>query len=149
MQVSEIITRKGAQVHAVGHQSKLATAIETMVRHSIGSVFVSNENSGATLGLISQTELLAALGDFGSSALEHCATGIMRKPAPACRPEDDVASVLRQMTSTRSRHMAVTDAAGMLHGIVSIGDLVAAQLAEAQLEAGVLRDMARSHLMSA
>lgn len=149
MHISEVIARKGIEVHAVGHQSKLSQAIETMVKYTIGSVIVSNENSGEMLGLISQAELLAALRDFGSPALDHCATGIMRKPAPACRPDDDVASVLRLMTSSRSRHMVVTDDIGTLHGIISIGDLVAAQLAEARLEAGVLRDMARSRLMSA
>lgn len=149
MHISEIIARKGGEVHTVGHQSKVSTAIEIMARHAIGSVVVSNETNGETLGVISQTELLSALRDFGSSALDHCATGIMRKPAPTCRMDDDVASILRVMTSSRNRHMAVVDDTGTLLGIVSIGDLVAAQLAESRLEANVLRDMARSHLMSA
>lgn len=149
MHVSEIIARKGSHVHTVGHQSKVSAAVEIMTRQSIGSVFVCNEGNGALLGIISQGELLTALQDFGIAALNHCATGIMRKPAPTCRMEDDVANILRVMTNSRSRHMAVVDDAGTLVGAISIGDVVAAQLAEARLEAGVLRDMARSHLMSA
>lgn len=149
MRVSEIIARKGSQVHIVGHNSKVSVAVDTMARQSIGSVFVCNESNGDLLGIVSQGELLTALQDFGQSALSHCATGIMRKPAPTCRPNDDAASILVLMTSTRNRHMAVTDDAGKLVGAISIGDIVAAQLAEARLEAGVLRDMARSHLLSA
>ena len=79
----------------------------------------------------------------------HCITGLMRKPAPVCRPGDDVKSVMRQMTRDRCRHTIVTDADDAIVGVVSIGDLVAAQLEESRLEADVLRDMARPHLMAA
>lgn len=149
MHVSEIVTRKGSQVHTVSHQNKVSAAVDLMAIQSIGSVFVCNDQNGELLGIISQGELLTALKDFGMSALDHCATGIMQKPAPTCRPDDDVASILHQMTSTRRRHMAVVDDHGKMIGAISLGDIVAAQLAEARLETGVLRDLARSRLMSA
>ena len=45
---------------------------------------------------------------------------------------------------------AIVDRKGnaMVVGIVSLGDLVAALLEEAKLEAGVLRDIARSRIMA-
>lgn len=149
MHVSEIITRKGSQIYSIGHKNDVSSAIETMAHYCVGSVLVHDEDSGELIGLIAQSELLAALSNLGPSALTRSATTIMQNPAPFCSPDDDVASILNLMTIKRCRHMAVIDEAGLTHGLVSIGDLVAAQLAEARLEAGVLRDMARSHLLSA
>lgn len=149
MHVSEIITRKGSQIYSVGHKSDVSSAIAMMARYTVGSVLVHDEDSGELVGLIAQSELLTALSKLGPTALTRRATTIMQNPVPFCRPDDDVASILTLMTIKRCRHTAVIDEAGLTNGLVSIGDLVAAQLAEARLEAGVLRDMARSHLLSA
>lgn len=149
MHVSEIIAKKGSQIYSIGHKNDVSSAVRLMARNSVGSVLVHDEESGELIGLIAQPELLVALSDHGPSALNKGATAIMQNPVPKCMPDDDVASILTLMTIKRCRHMAVIDEAGFTHGLVSIGDLVAAQLAEARLEAGVLRDMARSHLLSA
>ena len=52
------------------------------------------------------------------------------------------------MTRERCRHVIVKTMGGVVAGLVSLGDLVAALLEDAQMEAGVLRDMARSHLLA-
>lgn len=149
MHVSEIITKKGSQIYSVGSDNHVSSAIEAMARNSVGSVLVHDEESGELIGLIAQSELLAALKNFGPSAFTRRVAAIMQKPVPQCRPDDDVASILTLMTIKRCRHMVVIDETGLANGLISIGDLVAAQLAEARLEAGVLRDMARSHILSA
>jgi len=56
---------------------------------------------------------------------------------------------MHRMTRDRCRHVVVADPEGLILGVVSIGDLVAAQLQDSQLEADVLRDMARPRLMAA
>jgi hypothetical protein len=73
----------------------------------------------------------------------------MRRSLTNCTCEDDVGMIMQAMTRARSRHAIVRNATGNAAGLVSMGDLVAAQLEQAQLEAGVLRDMARSHLLAA
>lgn len=52
-------------------------------------------------------------------------------------PQDDLHSVLRTMTENRFRHLPITEE-GKLAGIVSIGDIVKAQLDEYQGEIDTL-----------
>lgn len=148
MKIADILSAKDATTHWVGHDQDFSMALKKMHDANIGSIVVIHSETGALLGLISQPEILAGLASFGNKALGHCSTGIMRKPSPVCNPGDDVKAVMRRMTQERNRHVVVTLGDEIL-GVISIGDLVAAQLQEAHLEAGVLRDMARSHLLSA
>lgn len=148
MKISQILTSKGTAARTVRHDQNFGTALAKMHESNIGSIIVVHAETGALLGLLSQPEILEGLNTFGSSSMVHCVTGMMRKPAPVCDPADDITSVMAQMTRERCRHIVVTGPDMAILGVVSIGDLVAAQLQEARLEAGVLRDMARSHLLS-
>ena len=58
--------------------------------------------------------------------------------------DDNIRSVLRQMTFKHVRYVPVVDG-GELKGMVSIGDIVKNQLDEAQLEIDTMRDFARTH----
>ncbi|MDZ4307026.1 CBS domain-containing protein [Allopontixanthobacter sp.] len=149
MKISQILAAKGTSTRSIGHDQNFGKALAKMHEAQIGSIVVVHADSGALLGLVSQPEILAGLTTFGSSSMTHCVTGMMRKPAPVCDPDDDIRSVMSQMTRDRCRHTVVTGSDSSIQGVVSIGDLVAAQLQEARLEANVLRDMARSHLLPA
>lgn len=148
MKVSDILVAKGATTRWIGHDQPFAVALKKMHEARIGSIVVVHSETGALLGLISQPELLEALAVFGTSGWGHCVTGIMRKPVPRCKPDDNIKTVMHQMTGERSRHIVVTNGGDEILGVVSIGDLVAAQLEETKLEAAVLRDMAQSHMLA-
>lgn len=148
MQIAAIVDSKGRHFETVSETTSLVEAISTMHRLSIGSIGVVGGRPGEVLGIVSQKELMAAIADCGSHGLSLPVLTYMRKPIPCCNCEDAAAQVMRMMTRERSRHALVRNRAGSVVGIVSMGDLVAALLADAQLEAGVLRDMARSHLLA-
>lgn len=119
-----------------------------MHRHSIGSVGVTDRNASQVLGILSQTELMAGIVQRGIHALHLPAVIFMRRQLMFCRCSDDAAPVTLMMTQQRDRHSIVRKADGSIAGLVSLGDLVAALLDEARLEADVLRDMARGRLLS-
>lgn len=148
MKIAVIVNRKGKKVETVRENQSLMEAVDLMHRKAVGSVIVCDSKSGGILGLVAQTEIVAATAARGANALTLPVLLFMRRPAVFCRCRDDAASVLTVMTRERCRHIIVRDEDGALAGVVSIGDLVAALLEEAQLEAGVLRDMARSHLLA-
>ncbi|NCP49907.1 MAG: CBS domain-containing protein [Sphingomonadales bacterium] len=149
MKISQIVAAKKTPTQTVSHNQNFGTAINKMHEARIGSIVVVHADTGALLGLVSQPEILAGLATFGSSSVGHCITGMMRKPAPVCGLGDDVKTVMHQMTRDRCRHTVVTDPDDLILSVVSIGDLVAAQLQDSRLEADVLRDMARPRLMAA
>jgi len=147
MKIGAIVNRKGQHVESVRETEPLDQAVDVMHRKAIGSVVVHDSGAREILGIVSQTEIVAAAAR-GGNALKLPVLLFMRKPALFCACQDDAASVMRLMTRERCRHIIVCSAAGGIAGVVSLGDLVAALLEEAQLEAGVLRDMARSRLLS-
>jgi len=148
MKIGAIVSRKGSQFETVTETSPMSKAVDAMHRLSIGSVGVVNGNASAIMGLVSQQELTSAIAQHGCHALKAPVTAFMRKPVLTCYCEDNAADVMRAMTRERCRHVVVRSKDGAVAGLVSLGDLVAALLDEAQLEAGVLRDMARSHLLA-
>lgn len=148
MKIAAIVSRKGRQFEAVKESALLSEAVEVMHRLSIGSVGVIGSKTSDILGIVSQQELTTGIAERGIHALELPVLIFMRRPALFCSCEDNAADVMRVMTRERSRHTFVLTTGGAIAGLVSLGDLVAALLEEAQLEAGVLRDMARSHLLA-
>lgn len=148
MKIAAIVSRKGGQFETVSETSLLHEAVDMMHRQSIGSVGVLDSRTAAIIGILSQHELTAAIAQHGSHALQVPVAAFMRHKALSCNCEDNAADVMRTMTRERCRHAIVRTIGGAVAGLVSLGDLVAALLEEAQLEAGVLRDMARSHLLA-
>ncbi len=148
MKIADILASKSSAIATVAHDQSFGTALRLMHSARIGSVVVVHAQSGALMGLVSQPEIVEALTILGSACLTHCVTGVMQRPAATCGPQDEVRAVMRRMSAERNRHIIVLSD-HMLLGIVSIGDLVAAQLQQATLETAVLRDMAQSRLLAA
>jgi predicted transcriptional regulator len=69
----------------------------------------------------------------------------MSRKVITCRPDDNVRTVMRTMTTRRFRHMPVVGDDGSLMGIVSIGDVVKHHIDELELETSILRDVATAH----
>lgn len=149
MRVSDIIARKGPEVVTIDHGQPVREVARLMNRKRIGAVVVVNAESGKPMGLVSQAEIVAAVDELGQSALGHCATGIMQRPMPSCASETPIQDAMATMTLERTRHLAVLNREGAMIGLVSLGDLVAARLSAFELEANVLRDMARAQLVAA
>ena len=148
MRVADILARKGRQVCAITHTQPLRDAIAMMHRAQIGAIVVVNADTGAAMGVISQNEILAGLADLGPSALPHCAAGWLRRPPPVIDDTATIDEAMRLMTQMRARHLLVLDDDATPNGVVSMGDLVAARIGAAELEANVLRDIARSRLLA-
>lgn len=149
MRVSDVIKGKGLSIQTVDQKREVRSAIQIMHESNIGSVVIVNEISGKAIGIVSQMELLAAIHDLGAAALSQCIAGIMRRPAPQCLESDSINTAMSHMTQQRARHLIVVNSAGDMVGLVSMGDLVAGRINSCELEADVLRDMARSRVWAA
>jgi CBS domain-containing protein len=133
MKIETILATKGPQVITVRASQSLQEVIDLLDRHNIGAlVVVDDAQAGKPVGILSERDVVRALALARSAEVfQRPASGLMTKTIIVGSPHDDVASVMHTMTVKRFRHLPIIDQ-GKLVGIVSIGDMVKAQLEEYQ-----------------
>lgn len=127
MKISTVLATKGATVFTVRADATLSRAVTLLVQHNIGALVVMNEQAKLT-GIISERDVVRALAR-GENALAQRVGDVMTAAVIVASPQDDLRSVMNTMTQKRIRHLPVLEQ-GQLVGIVSIGDMVKAQLDE-------------------
>ena len=138
MKVMQILREKGTTVYTISPRAELRTAIDWLNTHRIGALVVLDEGGGLA-GIVSERDIIEALARSDSRVLSERVSTIMTRDVITCAPEDRLDDLMAVMTRRRVRHLVVIDG-GRLAGIVSIGDLVKAQLTELELKSSVLRD---------
>ena len=142
MIVSEILRKKSGSTITMNPHDSVETAIRMFKDKKIGAILVCGL-TGDLIGIITERDVLHAMATHGTVTLNQKVEEIMSQ-AYTCKMDDNVRSVMRQMTFKHVRHVPVVDD-GELKGMVSIGDIVKNQLEEAQLEIDTMRDFARTH----
>jgi CBS domain-containing protein len=138
MQVSEILAEKGAKVVSVGTDTSILEVAKILTEAKIGAVVVSGGN-GEIAGILSERDIVRALGDDGEGTLHKVASDLMSRDVMTCKPGSSTMDVLTQMQSGRLRHLPVVDDSGMV-GIVSVSDIVKAVNGELAWMSKVLKE---------
>ena len=137
MTIQSILREKGGDVFSVGPGEDATAVAQALAQHRIGAALV-RDKEGAVLGIVSERDIVRALAREGTAALAHTARELMTADLVTAAPETSVAEALALMTNHRCRHLPVMEG-GRLVGMISIGDLVKARIAEAEEEAESLR----------
>ena len=137
MTVRKILDRKGNAVVSVTPDMTLMDAVKVLRQHRIGCVLVMQD--GGIAGVLSERDVVRAIGNDGAAALDHKVSSAMTSPVITCKPEDSVATAMGMMTERRFRHLPVLEN-GQLAGMVSIGDLVKQRIDDTEREAAALKD---------
>jgi CBS domain-containing protein len=142
--VRALLDRKGTEVLVVPPSMTIARVAWHMREERIGAFVVSNDGRRVE-GLVTEREIVYGLARHGASVLDMRAGEIMQRSVITCAPTESIRVAMERMTRLRVRHLPVVDA-GVLCGIVSIGDVVKAVVDDVDLESRVLRDayLARS-----
>lgn len=138
MSVERILKRKGRNVLTVPPVTSVPDAVDRMKRERVGALVVSNDGRSIQ-GIISERDILHAFASYGAGLAEKSVGDIMTKRVESCRLEDSLKQIMSIMTQRRFRHMPVVDDGGLC-GMVSIGDVVAQRLEDAELETNVARE---------
>lgn len=134
--VSDLLSGKGPQVHAIGPDEPVLAAIQMMADKSVGALLVMR---GAELaGIVSERDYARKVILRGRSSAETAVWEIMSSPVTTVAPGDSVSTCMMLMTERKIRHLpAVED--GKVVGVLSIGDLVKAVIEEQQQEIAQLQ----------
>lgn len=119
--VELILNRKGSQVHSISADATVYEALEKLADKDIGALVVMNGTD--FVGVFSERDYVRKVILKGRSSREMQVHEIMSSPAVTVNRKTTVDECMHLMTSRRFRHLPVVDA-GMVVGVVSIGDLV-------------------------
>ena len=137
MNVEQLLGDKGREVISVQPHRTLGEAVRTLSERRIGAVVVMGAD-GALVGILSERDIIRALGESGAAALDSPVSRAMTAKVVTCRSQTSVDELMEIMTSGRFRHVPVVEN-GRVVGIVSIGDVVKARLEETRHESEALR----------
>jgi CBS domain-containing protein len=125
--VHDLLAHKGSAIFAVEPEDPVLEAIQAMAEHSVGALLVMK---GAELvGVVSERDYARKVILRGRSSSETPVWQIMSSPVITVGPEQSLQDCMQLMTDKRLRHLPVVDD-GQVMGVISIGDLVRAVLAE-------------------
>lgn len=140
MLVTQILKSKaGEGVVTVPPGTSVARVAELLSSRRIGAVVISPDGRQMA-GIASERDIVRELGRRGGACLADSIDAIMTTKVVSCAREDRANDVLQKMTDGRFRHMPVLEA-GLLVGLISIGDVVKARLAELAMEKEALEGM--------
>jgi len=137
--VQSILGVKGSDVVTVPEGISLGDAASILRDRRVGALVVSNDGQHID-GIVSERDVVRALANHGASVLGRPVSSAMSKDVITCRAGDAVESLMVSMTERRIRHLPVVDDAGVLGGVISIGDVVKARLSQLETENQQLYD---------
>ncbi|MCC6382699.1 MAG: CBS domain-containing protein [Dehalococcoidia bacterium] len=131
MKLEVVLAARGPRVLTIDAAASIRVAVARLAEHNIGALVVVDA-AGHPIGILSERDVIRALA-AGEDALALTVGDLMTSPVIAATPADDAEAVLQTMTTNHFRHVPIVDH-GVLVGIVTIGDLVRAQLIEVRGE---------------
>lgn len=135
--ISSILAGKGRDILATGPDASLRQAALILTDRKVGALVVVDPD-GALCGILSERDVVRACAEHGGAALEMPVSSAMTARVMTASLSDRIDQALARMTDRRIRHLPVMDG-GKLVGVVSIGDLVKAQIDAALAEADAMR----------
>ena len=137
MTVAAILAEKGRRVVALKPEDSLAEVVRTLAANKIGALILTDDE-GRIAGIISERDVVKAVAADGAASLLRPVSDYMTRDVVFAEPGETVTILMERMTDRRIRHLPVlTDS--RLSGVISIGDVVKCQIAEATHEAESLR----------
>lgn len=127
--VSQLLQNKGGGVLSVTPATSVYDALKLMAEKNVGALLVME--GGALRGIMSERDYARKVILLGKSSQDIAVRDIMSDKVVTVSPAQTVDACMALMTDHRIRHLPVVDN-GRVTGVLSIGDLVKAVIAEQQ-----------------
>jgi len=138
MTVAQILAGKGYEVVTAQPHRTLGELTEILTQRDIGAIIVADAG-GKVLGILSERDIVRAIGRKGAAALNDAASMHMTTKVITTTEDETVHATMEKMNQGRFRHLPVIRN-GELNGILSIGDVIKFRLAEMEHEHSALRE---------
>jgi len=134
--VRSILEQKGSEIVSVQPEDTLAQAILRLTQYKIGAVLVMDKK-GAIKGILSERDIIRHIAGRVELSTTVSVADVMTKGVTYVKPHQSLDECLQIMTDGRFRHLPVVED-DIVVGIISIGDVVKAVLADRAFQIGQL-----------
>lgn len=125
--VKDILRIKGNEIWTTTPDATVYEALQTMAEKNVGALVVLDAD--AVVGIMSERDYARKVILHGRSSREIRVREIMSSEVYFVQTEQDIQECMAQMTEKRVRHLPALEN-DRLVGIISIGDVVKALIAE-------------------
>lgn len=139
--IGQLLETKGRDVFHIAPDASVFDAIEMMATRGIGALLVLEQ--GRLAGIISERDYARKVILRGRASKSTTVGEIMTAPVITAPSRLTIEEGMAVMTERRIRHLPIVDA-GKLCGMVSVGDLVKAIIAEQQFVISQLQNYIHS-----
>lgn len=129
--VKHLLDTKGREVVSIAEDASVLDAIKLMAERSIGSLLVLE--SDKLRGIVTERDYARKVIVKGRSSKTTKVAEIMTSDVVTASTDQTVNDCMKIMTNRRIRHLPVVDDDAVV-GVISIGDLVQAIIADQQEE---------------
>lgn len=135
--VRQLLQEKGFAVWAISPDATVFEALEQMAEKNVGSLVVIED--GEIVGIFSERDYARKVILHGHASRDLKVRAVMSDSLITVGPEQNLSDCMRLMTNHRIRHLPVLED-GRQIGVVSIGDVVKAVMAEQEFLIEQLQD---------
>ena len=125
--VADILAARPAKIESLPPTATVREALQRMAEREIGSVLIMQGD--ALLGIFTERDYARKIALKGLSSTDALLADVMTARLYVVGPRQTVQECLGIMTQGKLRHLPVVEG-GQVVGLISIGDLVNAQLAQ-------------------
>jgi CBS domain-containing protein len=129
--VREILEKKGRDIWSVALGSPVFDALRLMSEKNCGAVLVLDREK--LVGILSERDYARKVILKGKSSRDTPVEEIMSQWVVYVQPSHTIVECMALMTEKRIRHLPVMNEGQQLLGVISIGDVVKAVMAEHEL----------------
>ena len=129
--VQHLLDSKGREIISITADASVLDAIKMMAERAIGSLLVMQGDE--LLGIVTERDYARKVIVKGRSSKSTAVGEIMTEKVRTATIQDTVNNCMTIMTERKIRHLPVVDD-GKVVGLISIGDLVKAVIADQQAE---------------
>lgn len=125
--VHEVLVTKGGSVATISQDASALDAAALMNERKIGAVVVMS--GPHVVGIFTERDLMNRVIVAKKDPAGTKVSEVMTREVRACSPDSPLEECRAAMTHHKLRHLPVVDEEGGLLGIISIGDIMAREIA--------------------
>ena len=125
--VGDLLKQKGSDVFHIAPTATVLEAAALMAERNVGAILVCS--NGQIAGILSERDCVRRVMLQRRTALETRVADVMTTPIKCVSLKESVDQCMQLMTDRRIRHLPVVES-GRLVGIISMGDVMKAELME-------------------